>query len=449
MTRPYSLFKKSNGYFYVQFLLPDGSRSQNKSTGTKDRKEAESIAMKWTVLGDIPARINSKEEKDRFQSVDRLAFFKALGTYDFSPEEVDRIISTLKGRGLILSAVKPDSKQSIPIEKFLRDFWDYDASPYVKELAMEGRPLSRSHVKNERGRVEKYWIPRLKGMSIGSLTCDDLKDVVSDRKIQMLAGKTVNGIVEAVTTPLKWAMKRHYIEVIPLDGLKRHDTKGEERAVLTMEQAERVMGIGWDNDKAKLANKVAMRTGMRASEIRGLRVCDIREDGIHVDHAWDRYARDTKCCKNGEARQLPIPISKELREELLIMGRLNPFCDTDRAFIFFSDKGNTPMDNSGWIKYLRRALAETGYDRPERIVFHSWRHFFCSRMLDVIPDKRVVMALSGHKTSAMLDHYGKHIEEEKTLEAVRRAMRELFVDDGEESVESAFGRAFEGKVGTC
>ena len=81
-------------------------------------------------------------------------------------------------------------------------------------------------------------------------------------------------------------------------------------------------------------------------------------------------------------------------------------------------------------------------------MFHSWRHFFCSRMLDVIPDKRVVMALSGHKTSAMLDHYGKHIEEEKTLEAVRRAMRELFVDDGEESVESAFGRAFEGKVGT-
>ncbi|WP_443738335.1 hypothetical protein [Treponema sp.] len=30
-------------------------------------------------------------------------------------------------------------------------------------------------------------------------------------------------------------------------------------------------------------------------------------------------------------------------------------------------------------------------------------------------DKRVVMALSGHTTTAMLEHYGKHMEQEKTL----------------------------------
>ena len=52
MTRPYSLFKKSNGYFYVQFLLPDGSRSQNKSTGTKNRLEAEKKAMEFSNVFD-------------------------------------------------------------------------------------------------------------------------------------------------------------------------------------------------------------------------------------------------------------------------------------------------------------------------------------------------------------------------------------------------------------
>ena len=69
MTRPYSLFKKSNGYYYVQFLLADGSRSQNKSTGTKDHKEAKS------------------------QSVDRISFFNSMSTYDFSPEEIDKMSS--------------------------------------------------------------------------------------------------------------------------------------------------------------------------------------------------------------------------------------------------------------------------------------------------------------------------------------------------------------------
>ena len=251
------------------------------------------------------------------------------------------------------------------------EFWNYEKSPYVQELALEGKILSRSHVKNERSRVENYWIPKLKGKCIGSITNDMLKEIVSDKKIQ------------------------------------------------------------------KLANKLAMQTGMRASEIRGLRICDIHAEGIIVDHAWDRYARDNKCCKNGEARQIPIPISKELREELLFFGKLNPFCETDKAYIFCSDKCNSPMDNSGWVKYLRRALEKIGYENPNDIVFHSWRLFFCSRMLDVIPDKRIVMALSGHKTSAMLDHYAKHLEDEKTLEIVRQAMKELFGDNEQDSVDNA------------
>ena len=95
MTRPYSLFKKSNGYYYVQFLSADGSRSQNKSTGTKDHKKAKS------------------------QSVDRISFYNSMSTYDFSPDEIDKMISIMQKRGFILSAVKPNSKQSIPIEEFL------------------------------------------------------------------------------------------------------------------------------------------------------------------------------------------------------------------------------------------------------------------------------------------------------------------------------------------
>lgn len=69
------------------------------------------------------------------------------------------------------------------------------------------------------------------------------------------------------------------------------------------------------------------------------------------------------------------------------------------------------------------------YPNPKEICFHFWRHFFCSRMLDVIPDKRVVMTLSGHKTTAMLDHYGKHLEQEKTLAIAKEAIKEVFKNE--------------------
>ena len=76
------------------------------------------------------------------------------------------------------------------------------------------------------------------------------------------------------------------------------------------------------------------------------------------------------------------------------------------------------------------------YPNPKEICFHSWRHFFCSRMLDVIPDKRVVMALSGHKITAMLDHYGKHLEQEKTLAIAKEAIKEVFKNEStNEAVE--------------
>jgi len=117
-------------------------------------------------------------------------------------------------------------------------------------------------------------------------------------------------------------------------------------------------------------NERAMHTGMRAGEIRALTVDDLGNDEIYVRRSWSKYD-GLKCCKNGEERSVPIPISHQL--------------------------------------YLKPKMLADSKD----ICFHSWRHFFIARMLDYVQDKRYVMALSGHKTEAMLNHYGAHLEDEK------------------------------------
>ncbi|MFA6857879.1 MAG: hypothetical protein WCR31_11790 [Treponema sp.] len=50
-----------------------------------------------------------------------------------------------------------------------------------------------------------------------------------------------------------------------------------------------------------------------------------------------------------------------------------------------------------------------------------------SRMMDIIGDKRVVMAGSGHKTETMLDHYAEHLEADTTMNRLRNAEAELFL----------------------
>lgn len=50
MAKPFSFStKRAGGNIYVQFALPDGGRTYQKSTGTNNRKEAEKIAMQWLV----------------------------------------------------------------------------------------------------------------------------------------------------------------------------------------------------------------------------------------------------------------------------------------------------------------------------------------------------------------------------------------------------------------
>ena len=334
MAKPFTT-KRAGGNIYVQFALPDGGRTFQKSTGTSNRKEAEKIAMERLVNGNIPEQINS---------------------------------------------AKPSES-----------------------------------------RVRLYWLPALKGKYIGEITKDDLKSVLADKRIQTLAPKTINGIIDSITIPLKWAFNEGYTENICYEGLRRKTTKSHERHILTMDEAENLFhGDYWDN--------VAMHTGMRAGEIAALRVKDIQPDGIHVGSSWCKYM-ELKSCKNGEERDIPIPISDELREELMIQAQMNPYFDGDESFIFFGMDPTKPACSKQWNKYLKRALTLMKYPNPKEICFHLWRHFFCSRMLDVIPDKRVVMALSGHKTTAMLDHYGKHLEQEKTLAIAKEAIKEVFKNE--------------------
>ena len=60
MAKPYLIYKTSNGVYYAELLLPDGTHANKKSTGSRNRAEAEKIVMGWVVNGNIPARINGK-----------------------------------------------------------------------------------------------------------------------------------------------------------------------------------------------------------------------------------------------------------------------------------------------------------------------------------------------------------------------------------------------------
>ena len=200
MAKPYLLYKTSNNIYYAEILLPDGSHANKKSTGCKNRADAERAVMDWIVNGTVPVRSNGKVNKKI--DVNKIALLNNLRNYDFTTEEVKTIAEILKNRKLIQSFVVYASPQSKSIEEFLDEFWDFDTSPYIREKKLRGQSIHRDYCVSLQARLKRYWYPHIAGKSVGEITREDITGIFSDKALAKLAPKTINSIISAMTIPM-------------------------------------------------------------------------------------------------------------------------------------------------------------------------------------------------------------------------------------------------------
>ena len=150
----------------------------------KKRAETERKVMEWIVTGNIPVRVNSKDSK--VQSIEKIRLFNDLRTVDFDTEDIETIIKILKERNYLYSAVPKSSKESIPIEDFLENFWDFEKSPYVREKLGKKQSIHRQYCATLISRTRLYQIPRFAGKCVGEITRNDVEAFFSSDEAQKL-----------------------------------------------------------------------------------------------------------------------------------------------------------------------------------------------------------------------------------------------------------------------
>lgn len=137
-------------------------------------------------------------------------------------------------------------------------------------------------------------------------------------------------------------------------------------------------------------------TGMRLGEIRALRREDIKDGYLEVLHSFDRTV-GIKETKAGKVRHVPIPPG--LRDDLLHWAPVN-------GFIFSLDGGQTPVNSDYMIDNLYYRMDDLGMDyRLRRLCFHSWRHFFNTRLIANGVQGEVTRAIVGHQSEDMTEIY--------------------------------------------
>ena len=422
----YLTTRRHGGNYYVKFRLEDGSLSSMRCTGTSNYEEAKKIAYTWLTTGNIPARSNAKVPDQDKTNLEKINFLNKLKTLDFNFSDVQNIVDILVDRKYLVSGIIRATPESRDALEFFNEFWDYEKSPYAKENKVLGSELSHSYFATAKGRIKNYWAKHFEGRFLGEITPDDVAAIYQDPKLEGLAPKTVKGIVDAVTVPLRWAYQKHLTQMTGFDNIPHVKVKTvNERKIVPMQSVPDVFSAKWENEMCRLANLVAMYTGMRAGEVQAIRLEDLFEDHIHVSHSWDKYV-GLKSTKNREERDCPI--SKDLHEALLNQLEFNPWKvqEGQKAFIFFGDKPEKPVSQRGFNKYLQRALEDIGYENPKSITFHCWRHEFCTEAKRLVHDDRMIREVSGHKTQQMFEHYSKHIEHDESLKTMGKAAEQLF-----------------------
>ena len=358
--------RKADGLFSVIIIDPITWKRTERATGTNDEKKAHAIAQGWLANG-LP-------ESPSVNTIARTTTFC----------------------------------------DYLYSFWDFDTSEYFRELETMGKEPQPDHALEMQRAVKRYYRPYFKDMLLCQIDGETLQKFVVYLKIdKKLAASTVNSAQNAAIKALRYANRKRIIKSFDFNNVLRAGGKAKDRGVLERDEAEKLFSLEWPNPRSRLAALIAYNTGMRLGEIRALRVCDIHENYISVNHSWSSRKNKQKSTKNKETGNVPILLSlhKEIMAYIKQMGILKL-----DALLIPGKKPEIPYDSVQLRKIYYRMLAKIGIDdttRRERgIVFHSWRHLLAKRLAGSGTNKAIGMKILRVKTSQIFDHYAAHVDNE-------------------------------------
>ena len=298
----------------------------------------------------------------------------------------------------------PNQNHMPTFSEYAEGWWEWETCAYLKKRRKRNS-LTQTYADNNKKNLKNHLLPYFGNMPMDKITKDDVEEFFDSLIENEYQNTTINGYYGTLKTMLIEAAERNIIPKDPTDKLGRlvNDRRGIK--IITSEEFKKLF-LGnwkrvWNNDRlAYTANKLAALTGMRASEVVGLKGCYIYDKHIYVCMQYDDYGyRPTKTKDTSN-----IPLAQEMMEELKELKRMN-----GDGFLFSTDGGASPFCRKTMYKQFHRALQNIGITEDEiserHLHLHAWRHFCNTEMLKSGCTVKQVQAVTRHKSERMTDWY--------------------------------------------
>ncbi len=280
------------------------------------------------------------------------------------------------------------SLESVPKSKFLVPqvsyMWLQSKKPYIKQSTY-------SHYLSV---VEKHINTNFKNKRITQLTDSTIQNF-SANLIQALKPKTVRDILTVLGQVLDYSTEQGLCNKLSAKIKLPKDTANTMKILSSAEQQRLIIFLNSEFDLQKLGVLVCLYTGIRLGEICGLRWEDVDFTNntikirrtiqrINNESGGTRFLIDTPKTQKS-IRDIPVPD--------FLMGYLQEYrCSNLSAYVL---TGTTQFTQPRTYQNRFKAfLRDSGL--PEDFHFHTLRHTFASRAIELGFDPKTLSEILGH-----------------------------------------------------
>lgn len=311
-----------------------------------------------------------------------------------------RVVLLRRDRGDLLNELA--HTRFTTFAEYCAPFWIWETCPIIRDKIERGGHFSKLLAKTNRQNTDKYLVPAFGHKVLPEISPAMIKVWLRGLPPRFtITPQTANKQLTMLRQILDVAVEERIIPDNPARLVKPLIPKASSRGCFTPEQVKALFSGPWGSPKVELMCRLSSLTGMRLGEVRGLCREQVKKDHIVLDRSWAKDEK-FKAPKSGRPRIVPIPCF--LAEALLSIDSLGE--------LIFSKDGERPLDQTSVRYWLRMRMEECGIDwKKESLTFHSFRHFFNTRLLAAGIQGETIRAVIGHEDEKMTQLYG-HLSED-------------------------------------
>jgi integrase len=333
-------------------------------------------------------------------------------------------------------AVSPTTDEVRTFAQWAAGFWDMDGR-YDRARRARGYALSPTYLRIAELTVRKHLSPSFDRLKLTCLSSELLENhflkVFEEGK---LTARTINSIMSVLRAMLREAHRLGRISANPMERVSKFKERPRVRGVLSLVELRALFGpealekVWKQHRQSCLIAMIAVCTGARHGELRGLRRCDVIDGMLSISRSYCAQTGGFKDPKWGSVRVVSLPhrVEAELRD---FMSKAAD--QSSEALVFSGRKPGTAVRVKPTLDALYAAMNAIGITPEERkkrfLDMHALRHTFVTCMRGQVPDSRLQRA-TGHRSTEMLERYTATSSEPEDFVQLRAAQDALFFPSG-------------------